>query len=735
MHQRESQSWVAAGKVLLHALLLSVFVLVFGLMIQRHLQKVAGMRAFYQHSRQIAQMLQSQIRMTQAGGAVSTLGISNLRLKAIVTGTLPEDFESLSNSLIGLRDKVGADIVYAMNATGRVVICTPYDGGKRLTGNNYAFRPYFQKALAGQAVVYGALGATTFQRGLYYAAPIYANLEGSIMTNAVIGVFVIKMPFRDVDALMSDAANIMCLVNPGGIVFSSSISDWQLQSIPVLARTPDGATGTDVHPEYESEFFKAKSTVLPLSLENSTTQWQGSNFAVKTFPVSLDDPAGDWTLLVLQNTAGWFPIEQVLLMALLLAGLSLTLSFLLHARQRRIHATAARMKAMLDAAQTYKSIFNATSDSLFVHDADSGAILDANESAKKLYGYTDSDLHTLSPEGDYPYPGAVATSAIRQAMDNRTQIITFESRSRDQRDFWAQATFRPCTIHGTLRVLANVHDITEQRATHTALTASKELLEQEVENRTSQLLQIQKMAAIGKFAERITHDVTNAMTRIIGYADMIRQRPGDTAILNNSLTEINTAARDMCEFSTDLLAFAHPSALKLSPVNLTRVISSFQNFLRSSAPRGIEIIFQISKERLMCNLSPNHIEQALMHLSMNCFEAMEDGGTLTITLRRGDADDRPGSTHSDYSSTPATRLALIEITDTGTGIPPEHLSNVFDPFFTTKKDSNRRGMGLTTVYLIVNRHNGLVKMMPAAGGTGNTAQIWLPLIADAPGPL
>ncbi len=727
MQRSDKHTWHKDWTALLRNALLSVAILISGLLLQRYLQQEDGQRNARRHSQEMARMLQEQIIATPSGGAVHSLGITNKRLKAVISGTLSVDNTDLLISLEQLKSRLSADLVYAMDANGDVLISTTYDEGKTLTGKNYAFRPYFQKALAGETAVYPALGATTFLRGLYYSSPVYAEDPPGTDPDAIIGVVVIKMPFDAIDDMLASASDLISLVSPQGVILSSSNHDWLFNTIPGLDNTPTNAAADGLHPEYESDFFKSRTGQIPLLINDTPQPWQGTNFLVQTFPLSLEDPDGTWTLLVLHDTAAWYPPEQMALTALLLLALCLAVAIAMYARRHRQLAIAAELDTAEEAAQTYKSIFNATTDALFVHHGGTGKILDANDSAKKLYGYRDSDIATLSPGGEYPYPPDAAEPALKAAMENRKQIITFHSSGRNRGAFWAQASFSAYTIHGSVHILACVHDITEQRATHSALTATKEMLEQEVQTRTVQLLQAEKMVAIGKFAGRVTHDVTNAMTRIIGYADMIRHRTGDKDVLADALEEIEAAAREMCAFSTDLLAFSHPTPLKRENMNLVRTVDSFQHFIRGSAPANVQIQFLLPQERLMASISPSHIEQALAQLAINSFESMPEGGTLTVSLRRGEPDARPVPNTPVVHTNPE-RLALIEVIDTGKGISPENLPHVFDPFFTTKNDGRRRGMGLTTVYLIASSHNGWVNVIPHTGKPGSTVQIWLPLL-------
>jgi PAS domain S-box-containing protein len=726
MQHNETYRWQRDWKALLRNLALAAILVMAGLLLQHSFQHEAGKRQSRRYSRELATILKDHIVATPAIGAVKSLGISNERLKAVVKNMRPEDDPSLLDSLHNMKNCAGASIIYAMDRDGHVLISTTYDDGKTLTGKNYAFRPYFKKAINGEPATYPALGATTFERGIYYAAPIYDSTAPCGNPGAIIGVVVMKMPFKEIDEVFSESAGLVSLVSPQGVVLSSSNPEWLLNSIPELNNETNTAK-TANNPEYQTDYFKSHTKPFPLALDSTTKQWQNANYFIQTFPLDLNDPAGHWTLLVMEDTAAWFPVEQLLLTAGLILGFSLAVAVAIYARKLKRIAIVARLRANAEAAQTYKSIFNATTDALFVHDSETHKILDANQSAKKLYGYSDTDIASLSPEGDYPYPPDAAEPALKAAMKNRKQMITFQSRGNKGKPFWAQATFNSYTIHGNVRILVCVHDITEQRASHSALTASKELLEKEVRTRTVQLLQAQKMAAIGKFAERITHDVTNAMTRIIGHADMIRHRPDDRVVRENALNEIDMAAREMCSFSTDLLAFSHPAPLKLESMNLVRTVDAFQGFIQSSAPPNIDVHVDLPKERLMASISPNHIEQALAQLSINSFESMPKGGRLDIKLRRGEPDDRPITSSSVVKTNPE-RLAVIEVSDTGSGIAPENLPHIFDPFFTTKKDQKRRGLGLTTVYLIASSHNGWVNVIPHTDRPGNTVQLWLPLL-------
>lgn len=733
MEQAASTSFPHRVRNVIWIGLLFVTILGGGLLLQCCLLRQAGRLEFQRQGARNADLLSSQIVTPPTSGAARSLGVSNVRIKAVINGTLPEDYPSLLSSLTGLKNKLKSDLIFVMNAEGHVVISTPYDGGKSITGSNFAFRSYFRRALAGHTVVYPALGSMTFQRGLYYAAPVYAEHQTPDAEDQVIGVIVIKMPFSMIDELLQKTSDITTLISPLGIVFTSSIAEWLFLSVPEQRHLSTGMEQASEHPEYDSDFFRKRSLPLALQFHLNGARWKGVNYAVQTFSIPLDDPAGDWTLLLLRNPSSWFPIGQILLNALALLALCLAIIIALYVQGRNRLARAAKINQESEAAQTYRSIFNSVTDALFVHHAQSGKILEANESAKILYDYTDSDLETLSPEGDFPYPGAIALPALKAALENRTQIITFQALSKAGQAFWAQATFRVYTIHGVDRILANVHDITEGRTAHIALTTSKKELEREVEVRTGQLLQAEKMAAIGKFAERVTHDVTNGMTRIIGYADIARHRPDNPALLDASLKEISTAAHDMCELATELLSFSHPSPLKLSPMNLCRVVEGFEKFIRASAPPAVQIEFKIPKIRLMVNLSPNHIEQVLAHLALNSFESIGNAkGTLTISVRRGERGENVPTVGDVRIS--SEKLALLEVTDSGAGFAPEHLSHVFDPFFTTKMDSKRRGIGLTTVYIIVNSHDGQINILSGADGGGGNVQIWLPLIDDAHSP-
>ncbi len=161
-------------------------------------------------------------RMTLRGrelGLAEALGTVNRRVRAVARGASAPDDPQALEALQSIRDQLEADIVYVMNVEGKVLACTPYGGGQTLLGRNYAFRPYFRRAIEGRSNVYPAVGVTTGERGLYYAAPVYPAPRTS---GTPVGAVVIKADTDALDKVLARFPLDTVLVNADGIVFATS---------------------------------------------------------------------------------------------------------------------------------------------------------------------------------------------------------------------------------------------------------------------------------------------------------------------------------------------------------------------------------------------------------------------------------------------------------------------------------------------------------------------------------
>jgi two-component system cell cycle sensor histidine kinase/response regulator CckA len=246
-----------------------------------------------------------------------------------------------------------------------------------------------------------------------------------------------------------------------------------------------------------------------------------------------------------------------------------------------------------------------------------------------------------------------------------------------------------------------------------------------------QVRQSQKMAALGQLAHRLTHNFTNTLLAILGNAEMARRLNNDPRIADN-LNQITDLVGRVSQLTAQLMAFAHSGQGSMRVVSLDKIVAGIEEILRRSADPSMQLAIH-AEDKLRVKADASQIEQALVHLAINAFEAMPRGGQLTINLTRGKFMDMEPSDRHTGTDRPAPRereAAVITVTDTGVGIEDSILPRIFEPFYTTKQDRRNAGLGLSIVYNILARHDGHISVT-SQPGKGATFTLFIPLIEDS----
>jgi two-component system cell cycle sensor histidine kinase/response regulator CckA len=248
----------------------------------------------------------------------------------------------------------------------------------------------------------------------------------------------------------------------------------------------------------------------------------------------------------------------------------------------------------------------------------------------------------------------------------------------------------------------------------------------------AQLLQSQKMDAIGRLAGGIAHDFNNLLTIITSYSELALDSviPGSAA--QARMQEILSAAHRAAGLTRQLLAFSRQQPQALRVAELNPVVHGIVKTLPRLIGEDIELIFVPGEGLGRVRLDPVQIEQVLMNLAANSRDAMPQGGRCTIETSNVQLDEQ----YSDRKRAiiPAGRYAVLTMTDTGAGIHADHLSHVFEPFYTTKPSGKGTGLGLATVYGIVKQNHGFVWAY-SEPGMGTIFKIYLPCVHDQPSAL
>jgi len=205
---------------------------------------------------------------------------------------------------------------------------------------------------------------------------------------------------------------------------------------------------------------------------------------------------------------------------------------------------------------------------------------------------------------------------------------------------------------------------------------------------SKQLMQAQKMEAIGTLAGGVAHDFNNILQIALGYSDLIL---GDEELPQHykaDLRQINEAAKRGAELVQRLLAFSRKTEVKPLPINLNRRIESVRKMLERTIPKMIEIQLVLDKDLATINADATQVDQVLMNLAVNARDAMPEGGRLVIETANLVLDEEYAASHLDAKP---GHYVLLSFTDTGAGMDKETLEHIFEPFYTTKEVGQGRG--------------------------------------------
>ncbi|MBA4789084.1 MAG: response regulator [Rhizobiales bacterium] len=239
----------------------------------------------------------------------------------------------------------------------------------------------------------------------------------------------------------------------------------------------------------------------------------------------------------------------------------------------------------------------------------------------------------------------------------------------------------------------------------------------------AQFAQSQKMQAIGQLAGGVAHDFNNVLTAILGYCDLLlaNHRPSDPSFPD--IMQIKQNANRAAGLVRQLLAFSRRQTLRPQVIHLPDVLSDLSMLLRRLIGESIDLKVEHGRDLWPVKVDVNQFEQVIVNLAVNARDAMPGGGQLTLRTLNVPAQDC--GRYGDGETLAPADYVLIEVGDSGTGIPPEIMDKIFEPFFSTKEVGKGTGLGLSTVYGIVKQTGGSI--LPASElGRGTVFRVFLP---------
>ncbi len=246
------------------------------------------------------------------------------------------------------------------------------------------------------------------------------------------------------------------------------------------------------------------------------------------------------------------------------------------------------------------------------------------------------------------------------------------------------------------------------------LTAHKQL--------EAQSLRAQRMESIGTLAGGIAHDLNNVLTPIMLSIELLRNETEDDPRRRKILESIYANSRRGADLVRQVLAFARGVDGQRTAVRLRPLLQELEGIISPTFPRNIRIVTEIAPTLWPITADPSQLHQVLLNLVVNARDAMPSGGTLTLTATNVTIDAQFAGMSEDARP---GGYVLLQVTDTGLGIPLALRERIFDPYFTTKKPGQGTGIGLATVHTVVRNHGGFLNV-ESETGQGTTFRIYLP---------
>jgi PAS domain S-box-containing protein len=374
--------------------------------------------------------------------------------------------------------------------------------------------------------------------------------------------------------------------------------------------------------------------------------------------------------------------------------------------------------ALRESEERYRSVVENSSDGIMIIDRD-GRIIYANELLAAIFGHPlrvmegsrlEQYLDLNSAAGFMGDPSTAACAPGNQRMEGVFQIIRRDGEKRQVK----VRTNHFIDSSGSRKTVAQVFDITDQLR-----------MEEEKRQLEEQFLHAQKLEAVGTLAGGIAHDFNNLLMGIQGRLSVMRLQMDATDPNMKNIEAIDQTVSSAANLTRQLLGFARKGRCEITPASVNDLIEkSTRMFIRTRKEIQLQTFLQPDIHKV--EIDPGQIEQVLINMYVNAWQAMPDGGKLIIETSEVNLDQEFCTPHN-VEPGPYVKIVL---TDTGIGMSPKIIQRIFEPFFTTKDVGKGTGLGLASAYGIIRNHKGMIQV-ESEPGQGTSFMIYLPACQSA----
>jgi PAS domain S-box-containing protein len=375
-----------------------------------------------------------------------------------------------------------------------------------------------------------------------------------------------------------------------------------------------------------------------------------------------------------------------------------------------VKASEARLRSLIT------TVLDTVVDGLITIDRH-GIIQSFNKACVSLFGYTQEEvigqnIRILMPEPYYSehdsYIASYLATGVPKIIGIGREVL---GRRKDTSTFPMELAVGESPQAGNHAFVGIVRDLTERR---------------EAETQREQLRQSQKMEAVGQLTGGLAHDFNNILAIIIGNLDMLRETSTTNPVTDELVRDALESALRGADLTRRLLAFARRQPLQPEPVDINEVIGAIVRLLARTLGENISIEMSLSPNVWPVQIDRAQFEAVIANLGTNARDAMPRGGLLLIDTRNGHLDASYAATHPDV--TPGDYV-LVEVSDSGIGMPQDILFRIFEPFFTTKEQGKGTGLGLSMVFGFMKQSGGHITVY-SEPGKGTTFRLYLPRLQE-----
>lgn len=367
-------------------------------------------------------------------------------------------------------------------------------------------------------------------------------------------------------------------------------------------------------------------------------------------------------------------------------------------------------EALRTSEERYRDMVENAIDIIYTHDLD-GRYTSVNQAAERITGFTREEALTMN----------LADSVAPEYLEKARQMIAAKLTGKEITAYDLELVAkdgRRVAVEVNTRIIYEGGEAVGVQGIARDITERKQL--------EGQLLQSQKMEAVGLLAGGIAHDFNNLLTAITGYSDLsLRKLEADDPLRVN-IKEIKDAGERAAALTSQLLAFSRKQVMKPRVHNVNSVITGLERMLRRIIRESIAFEIILEPELGNIKADPGQIEQVIMNLAVNARDAMPEGGRLTIQTENVYLSEEETVQH--LSVEPGAFIKMT-VTDTGHGIDQDTRARIFEPFFTTKEVGKGSGLGLSTVHGIVMQSGGDIAVV-SEPGQGTAFQVYLPCVDE-----